>query len=350
MVMPASIESFVEELRRTGRRRVDLATYRAAFLRVDPEAASAINGREYILEMLKAAERAGYLVCAKSIEDSAWPHLPRSVMLSPESQALAQKATLRPVWPAGLSWAADLRLTEEERELLEQVRLFLRDLRPDEPVVPIRERSLQITGHEKRLEGLLRGRLFLSGRLGTEVLKCRPVHPPFVYKAVGDYPTMLVVENHNTFYSLCQTLGSEDGVGFLAYGAGNQFTASVTYVEDLHQVEHVYYYGDLDVEGLLIPVNASRVAREANLPAVEPAVGFYRELIAFGPTGSASRKPTPSAVRQAAGWLPEELREPAVSVLAAGLRTAQEAIGLRIFLDADARRRVLEKIRIPETA
>ena len=58
---------------------------------------------------------------------------------------------------------------------------------------------------------------------------------------------------------------------FVAYGAGNAFEASVTYIADLDPVpSRVRYFGDLDTEGTAIPTRASARAVAAELPAVEP--------------------------------------------------------------------------------
>jgi len=84
-----------------------------------------------------------------------------------------------------LSWAGSFRLTPAEVEVLRHVDRFLRDLDLDEPVVPVRERSLELTGDEKQFDGLRGSRLFAPGRLSPALLRYEEVHPPFVYERVG---------------------------------------------------------------------------------------------------------------------------------------------------------------------
>lgn len=103
---------------------------------------------------------------------------------------------------------------------------------------------------------------------------------------------MLVVENHHTYVSLCRTMPGDSEVGVVVYGAGAHFRASVTYLADLQtRPRRVFYFGDLDVDGLDIPVRASRLATDAGLPTIEPAAVLYRLLLAHGrPTQVENRR------------------------------------------------------------
>ena len=117
-----------------------------------------------------------------------------------------------------------------------------------------------------------------------ELLHCYEVHPPFVYERVGDAPVALVIENHHTYDSARRVLsGSDRGIGFVVYGAGRAFEASVTYLADLGvSVERVAYFGDLDSAGLSIPVGASATWEQAGGSAIEPAGPLYRALLETG--------------------------------------------------------------------
>ena len=136
-------------------------------------------------------------------------------------------------WRPELAWAAELSLDERTLSDLRAVNAFLRDGGGERPVVPLRERSLQLFGHEKRLEALIGGQLFFPDRLTLERLRCEEIHPPFVFETIGAAPGVLVVENHHTFVSLCRKLPREGSVGVVVYGAGAHFKGSVTYLADL---------------------------------------------------------------------------------------------------------------------
>ncbi len=127
-------------------------------------------------------------------------------------------------------------------------------------MVPMRERSLELFGDEKRLEALLGGQLLWEGRLTLRLLRCRRVHPPFVWRQVGAGPWALVAENHDTFYSLGRTLPADGHVGVLIYGSGVHFQTSVTFLSHLAEPpSRLLYFGDLDAGGLRVPAAASRV-------------------------------------------------------------------------------------------
>jgi hypothetical protein len=222
-------------------------------------------------------------------------------------------------------------LTPEELTLVRSINAFLRDVSSDEPVVPVRERSLQLTGDEKQLDRWLSSRLFAPGRLSLALLRCQRVHPPFVWSRVGDAPRLLVVENHQTYYSLGQVLAGcgSSGVGLLAYGAGNHIVASVTYASDLPlRVEQILYFGDLDLRGLMIPAHASGVAVSIGLPPVLPASGLYADLLRVG-RASASASVSRQQAEQAVAWLDAYQQEAVVDLLLDGQRIAQEWLGLK---------------------
>lgn len=341
------VERLLVELRRAGRRRIDLDGLWAALRAINPEAASAPDRRRRLRELLDAAENAGMVRTTQRRPDkSANPALPRSVLLAAANYRAPAPTGPRTVWPEELVWAAGLRLKAEEQTFLEQVRAFLRELSPNEPVVPMRERSLQITGDEKRLEEYRRNRLFAPGRLTPELLRCRHVHPPFVWQGIDSTPVLLVVENHHTYDTFARLIEPGDGIGSLAYGAGNQFTASVTFIGELEpRVERVLYFGDIDVRGLWIPMQAAAKAESEGLPTITPARGLYRALLAGGRRGKTSpavadRKIRP---RDVVDWLPGDLRESVLGLLEAGERVAQEGLGYTRLRDARFRRRVLRE-------
>jgi hypothetical protein len=324
-------ERLVGRLRALGRRRVDLETVLRLFSEVDAAHAFAPDRRQRLRDALDEAQSAGALIAGKpDPADFERPPLPRSLrIVGPPPAAPVRSPAAGDFWRPELAWAAALRLTPEEQGFLRAVDAFLRDRDRDEPVVPVRERSLELLGDEKRLDGLIGGRLFAPGRLSVELLRCERVHPPFVWRPTGTAPVLLVVENHHTFHSLGQVLTEDDGVGVLGYGAGNHFVASVTSAADLPgPIEAIRYFGDLDEAGLRIPAKASRSAAGAGLPPVRPAGALYEALLQFGRVGAAEVVPPARAI-EATAWLPEPLRPDASVLLTCGRRMAQEGLGLK---------------------
>lgn len=234
-------------------------------------------------------------------------------------------------WRPELQWASDLRLRRQDLERLKQVNAWLRDMPANEPTVPLRERSLEIFGDEKLLEELTASsRLVGKDRLTLGLLRARAVHPPFFYKVISHAPVLLVIENHHPFDSFARTLEPGSGVGIVAYGAGNAFVGSVTYAADLPQsVEEIRYFGDIDSEGLRIPIDAGRVARATGLPDVQPAVDLYDRLLRIGRVANGAKPISSAGAARLADWLPEHLRPQVETLLVQGKRIAQEAVGLK---------------------
>jgi hypothetical protein len=86
-----------------------------------------------------------------------------------------------------------------------------------------------------------------------------------------------VAEDHHTWVTLRRAARDstrEHGGVHLGYGAGKQFPKGVHGTSLLEPpVRGVASFGDLDADGLRIPVVAASAARAAGLPEVRPALG-----------------------------------------------------------------------------
>ena len=315
--------------------------WHAAFA-VEPELASSVDRRSRLLASLERLALAGRVRAwptrRASFERSSLPKLP-SVVRAPAPAA--REWPLRTPLPAELrpelAGARNLdRIRADEVATLVAVNKFLRDFDPNRPPVPVRERSLEVFGDEKRLDALRTQRLYTIGVLSDELLHCFEVHPPFVFQRVSDSPTALILENHHTYDSACRVLKVDPhGVGVVAYGAGRAFCASVTYLADMSPaVKQAYYFGDLDSAGLSIPANAHLVAQSVGVAPVVPAVALYRALLT-----SPHRRPgsvIPEAVTAGlVAWLPKELQDETSKLLASGHWLPQEAVGLEVLTTLD---------------
>lgn len=257
--------------------------------------------------------------------DAGRPALPEDVRLL--RAVLEPKPLPARVWRPELAWAASISLTRTQTGSLLAINRWLRDrgTASDEDRLPMRERSHQIFGDEKRLESLLATSLFAPGRLSLEMLHSYRQPIPLATRTIGEAPTVLVVENSDTFHSLEAVLRSEPGpIGHLAYGAGQAFESAVADLQTLSAVERIWYFGDLDANGLAIPARASVTAQALGLPAVEPAARLYAALLEREPGGGATVDTDRAADLTA--WLPPSLSTQAQALLESGRRLAQEAL------------------------
>lgn len=186
--------------------------------------------------------------------------------------------------------------TEDQPYLL-ALDAFLKDpLRRESlgEAISVNERSFQIFNDEKFLLSD-RGRIFLQ-RIGWTLteLACYMTTEPFFYM---DYRarqsartdgscTALIIENKDTFYSLKRSWQGErrsfGGVNFdlLIYGEGRKIVGSFGFSQEIPdlvpETMRVYYFGDLDPEGL--DIFGSLVAAFPQV-SIEPLVYAYQALI-----------------------------------------------------------------------
>jgi hypothetical protein len=314
-----------------GKLRLDLDALRLAFQRVHPELAATPGARGKLRELLDRLQLEDRLELPRGREHwevSALPALPRWARL-PREGLTTEKPDLR-----GIPWAPELRFLASARiyvVLADLMKLqgFLAGGGRAKPLVPIKERSLEIFGDEKRLDQLLRGStLFGEGRLTLDILRCFAVPEPLPWapgpKREGP---VLVIENLATWHSYCRWNLEQQSFGTVVYGCGNRFVDGVLSLREilasLGGERSVLYFGDLDPQGLLIPQVASARAHAAGLPAVSPHLWSYQHLLALGRGQPWEGEPPSSTL---CDWL-ETCAEPARQLFASGQRLAQERIG-----------------------
>jgi hypothetical protein len=320
------------ERHRTG--RVPIAVVRDAVQAADLSLVGSPDARHRIAALVAELELAGVIATPKTPggwDRSFLPPLPRWVLRPTKARSPRPQAGLV-TWHAALGWAATGRWSGAEQGFLEAVNAWLIAGGPARKV-PLQERSLELLGDEKAIHGFLRGRLFAEGRLSLDLLGAERSSAPFVFTKLGSGPYALVVENSATYRTIVNELPPDSPVGIVVFGAGNGFLRSVEYFAELADtdrldgpIRHIRYFGDLDADGLRIPIGASEVAAELGLPPVRPAAGLYCCLLEFGRPAPDSAVDVDAAAALAR-WLPSELSERATSILVAGERLAQEAVG-----------------------
>ena len=240
--------------------------------------------------------------------------------------------------PAAVAWAKKLAFLATARtavgpEDLLKLNAFLLNHYQTLPVVPIKERSLQVFGDEKRLDALQSTSLFRNGRLDLkDDLRCEIVGEPLGWKRgpaeAGTRP-VIVIENAGTWHSYCRWNAERKFFSAVVYGCGNRFADGVQYLADifaeLRGPRRVLYFGDLDPQGLSIAQAASGRAQAAGLPAIEPHLWSYGQLLTLGAGHSQpwEGETPPSSL---CDWL-QSLAEPARQLFATNRRLAQEHVG-----------------------
>ncbi|MEU7731308.1 Wadjet anti-phage system protein JetD domain-containing protein [Streptomyces sp. NPDC040724] len=300
-----------------------------AFIAALPGTAAGEHARAALATLLN--ELAEYQILTLPSDPARWdvgrPGLPERVRMNTATPTKTTTARRQVSWRPELDWAHTARLTAAQTEDLTAINRWFRDTshRPEKRTpISLRERSHEIFKDEKRLDTLISGALFAPERLSLERLATYRQPPPLTYRQIGNGNTLLVVENSDTFASLHNLLTpSPGGIGFIAFGSGRAFEASVENIRELPNINRIIYYGDLDAEGLAIPARASIGATQRGLVPVEPSTELYRLLLDQDPTPGESI--ADHKAHALVAWLPPELRAAAHSVLTTGKRVAQEA-------------------------
>lgn len=334
-----SIEEYLAQLHAVAgrRKRVDASQYRRAFAEMCP-GLDAVDARAKLAGWLHQLEEAGEIKLPKGdrlYDRSVSGDLPAWV----ELERPADDKLPLPVDPENYPWAQELRFACKIRDarlldILLRVQRFLANGGRERPLVPAKERSIELFGYEKRLEILKSGTIFAEGQLSLDLLRCFSLPPPLIYEPVSVAPLtrpILVIENHSTYHSFARWNSHARAFCAIVYGQGDAFKTGVSGLRELLPKwswdGQMLYFGDLDPEGLLIPLAASEILSTHDLPALRPHISCYRCLIERAnsvelPTGDEMH--LPSACRE---WLGDEVAEQLSPWFKRGTRIAQELIG-----------------------
>lgn len=234
-------------------------------------------------------------------------------------------------------WVPELMFLREARvnlpfDELRQLNDFLQSCSGERAMVPIKERSLQLFGDEKRLDVLAGSALFCDGRLTLAQLRCEVVAEPLAWKrgpAAASAQPIIVLENTATWHSYDRWNQTTAQFSAVIYGGGNRFVDGVCFLAEIFRelggARRVFYFGDLDAAGLQIPHRANGRARKLGLPPVEPHLWSYRQLFILGNSRelASERESSPSSF---CDWL-GELADAARQLFASNHRLAQEHVG-----------------------
>lgn len=318
-----------------GRRKLGITAVWRAFRSAHPVEATSGEARERLAARLTSLADEGRLGLpaprGSGWDRSARPPLPDWVRLPAPPEPRVEVDLLSVPWAPELGFVPSLERIDCPADLFGLQRFFTSGGRT-RPVVPMRERSVQLFGDEKRLERLVRTPLFGEGRLELASLRCFAMAPPLVYEdgppASRGRP-VLVVENHHTWWSFCRWNARVGVYAAVVYGAGSAFGRdAVAFVAERCRAldaPHADYFGDLDRDGLVIPWRAATSFAPAHGFCIRPDARWYRLLLRRAeevqlPTG-------PSISEEGLEWLPIELRGRVADHFRTGRRLPQELVG-----------------------
>jgi hypothetical protein len=237
-------------------------------------------------------------------------------------------------WCPKLSFLSSAHTSLSAEDLL-KLDTYLRSNTNLRPIVPIKERSLEIFGDEKRLDALIMTSIFRRDRLSLSDLHCEQIGEPLGWRrgpAAASQQAVIIIENAATWHSYARWNKFSACFSAVIYGKGIQCAASIQYLHDilgeLGGSRQILYFGDIDPPGLHIPQLASDYASAHGFPRIQPDLWSYELLLQCA--SLASPWDGEPAIRNDCDWL-GPLADPTWQVLVQSLRLPQEHIGWSIL-------------------
>lgn len=291
------------------------------------------QGADLAEALTTIAEQGVIELPARAWDRTTTPPLPRFVTVPTARTGQRLRPWTTYPWCPQLGWVASLLSLSEQRfdDLVAINDWLIHAQSPPPAMVPMRYRSAELFGDEKRLDSILRTNLFGEDRLSLGLLACTRIPPPLAAARVGGGPDVLVMENSDPYWAAVDTLKSarRHPVGVVAWGAGNSFPSQVpTLAVDVagHGPARgiVWYWGDMDPEGLAIAAEASQHSELVGGPLIRPAQHLWAAM-ADVPVQNPG---TVDWSNEIAGhrWLGDTLCAHLAGVCSADGRVAQEAV------------------------
>lgn len=338
--MDTLAERLIDELCAAAGRRKRLLAVECddALLDVAPNLQSDPGRRRRLRDLLTQLDQASLLAWSAARDRTVHPELPAFVTLADPTAAAEQApvAITTVPWRPELEWAYTLRLTPAEHDVLLAVQAYRRDRHPQAIRIPHRERSLQLFRDEKRLDRLIRSRLFDHDRLSLDLLDAFWAAPPIAWTSTGGAGPVVVSENAASWHTLVKALHGQAKA--VAYGAGSAFAQSVASLAAIGHNDTILYIGDLDAEGIAIPQRAATTTADLGLTAPRPYIELWRALSDLADEHGQAAAPVPSEV---AAELCDWFGDPALAtnvqnLLEEGIRVPQEALTCDVVVAATA--------------
>lgn len=339
----AEITAFAEALTASGKVRIRLRELWALWAAAAPRLTGHPDQVPSLAAALSHLDDLGLIKLPSTAWDiSTAPPLPRSITVPGARTYRRTRRWTRFPWCAELGWVASLpSLSDARFDDLVAINDWLVRYHGRHGPIPMRYRSVQLFGDEKRLETIARTSLFGPGRLSLDMLACVRLPPPLAAAAVGSGPDLLVVENSDTYWTAVHVLRDCDThpIGTVAWGAGRSFSAQVpTLTVDVAGRGPVrgtvWYWGDMDPEGLSIAASSADAAR-AEAVEIRPPVALWAAMAQRPAQDRGSIDWTAEPGRE---WLGPELWERLALIRSVSGRVAQESVPASVMTDWAASR------------
>lgn len=152
---------------------------------------------------------------------------------------------------------------EKDKDNLIKLSNFLNSINKNVPYISLNERSYELFGYEKCLSGAgVTSSLLQRTKITLEDINCFETYTPLQCHMMYNFykkeeRTILIVENLDTYWSFHRAMNESslgDKIDMLVYGCGNKSAGNFRFHRH-YSITHndkIYYFGDIDPEGLAI--------------------------------------------------------------------------------------------------
>ena len=184
---------------------------------------------------------------------------------------------------------------ESDKDTLLKLSEFLNSVEWNTPYLSLNERSYELFGYEKRLSGAgVTSSLINRTKITLNDICCFETYTPLQCHTMYNFykrekKTILIVENLDTYWSFHRAMNESslgDKIDMLVYGCGNKSAGNFKFHRhySITPNDNIYYFGDVDPEGLAIFNRVKKSNPELNIKlsndlyklAIE--IGFKRGL------------------------------------------------------------------------
>lgn len=225
---------------------------------------------------------------------------------------------------------------------------FLNSVNGEVPHISLNERSYELFGYEKCLSGAgVSASLLQRTKVKLEDINCFETYTPLQCHMMYSFykkeeRTILIVENLDTYWSfhramLETSLGDE--IDMLVYGCGNKSAGNFKFHRhySITSKDKIYYFGDVDPEGLAIFNRVKKANPELN---IQLASKLYKLAIEIGTKNGIhdihNENQTVLSIEEASELLvslDEDIAKKFKEIIFNGKYIPQEAINYRVLLE-----------------
>lgn len=237
---------------------------------------------------------------------------------------------------------------DKDRYNLIKLSNFLNSINENVPYISLNERSYELFGYEKCLSGTgVTSSLLQRTKITLEDINCFETYTPLQCHMMYNFykkeeRTILIVENLDTYWSFHRAMHESslgDKIDMLVYGCGNKSAGNFKFHRhySITPKDKIYYFGDVDPEGLAIFKRVKNSNPELNILL---ASELYKLAVEIGIKNGLQNIPNKNQtvlsteeINELLSSLDKDTCEKFKDIILSGKYIPQEAVNYRVLIE-----------------